>query len=75
MAGIGSSIVSLFVIWLAFPTWGLIVYPELATFPEWAQNMTLGAQAIKAVVPMLPVNGTAQFLANVTNALVNGTVH
>lgn len=27
MAGIGSSVISLLSIWLAFPTWGLIVYP------------------------------------------------
>lgn len=75
MAGIGSTLVSLFVLWLAFPTWGLIVYPELATFPDWAQNMTLAAKAVKAVVPMLPANGTAQLVSNVTSAFLNGTLH
>lgn len=75
MAGIGSSIISLITIWLAFPTWGLIVYPELLTFPDWAHNMTLGAKALKAVAPMLPANGAVQLVANVTNAIVNGTLH
>lgn len=57
MAGIGSSIVSLLVYWIAFPTYGLIVYPKLATFPAWAfahqhhpVNATLVANATKAVL-------------------------
>lgn len=37
IAGIGPTIFTLITVWATFPTWGLIVYPELATFPEWAQ--------------------------------------
>lgn len=70
MAGIGSSIVSLLTIWLAFPTWGLIVYPELATFPAWAEALKYGT-----VPKALPASGSLQLLANVTNAIVNGTMH
>lgn len=42
VAGIGPTIFTLVVVWASFPTWGAIVYPELATFPDWAR----------------PVNGT-----------------
>lgn len=75
MAGIGSSIISLVTIWLAFPTWGLIVYPKLLTFPGWAQNMTLAAKALSAVSTALPANSPLGLVANATNAIVNGTVH
>lgn len=37
-AGIGPSIFTLLVVWLTFPTWGLIVYPDMATFPDWARR-------------------------------------
>ncbi|XP_058457407.1 protein I'm not dead yet-like [Malaya genurostris] len=37
IAGIGPSIFTLFVVWASFPTWGAVVYPELATFPDWAR--------------------------------------
>lgn len=75
MAGIGSSLISLLAIWLAFPTWGLIVYPKLLTFPDWAYNMTLAAKAIKVASVALPANSTIGLVANATNAIVNGTLH
>ncbi|XP_055628210.1 protein I'm not dead yet-like [Toxorhynchites rutilus septentrionalis] len=37
VAGIGPTIFTLIVVWASFPTWGAIVYPELATFPDWAR--------------------------------------
>lgn len=67
MAGIGPSIVSLITIWAAFPTWGLIVYPELREFPEWALAMTGGGGGGKAV-------DAVGVLANVTSAILNGTL-
>lgn len=36
IAGIGPTIFTLIVIWLTFPTWGAVVYPELNEFPDWA---------------------------------------
>lgn len=69
MAGIGSSIVTLFTIWGAFPTWGVIVYPKLLSFPAWAQNLT----ALRVAATAIPQTGS--FLANATTALVNGTLH
>lgn len=36
LAGIGPTIITLVVMWLGFPTWGSIVYPEINTFPDWA---------------------------------------
>lgn len=43
VAGIGPSIFTLLVVWASFPTWGAVVYPELATFPDWARptNVTM----------------------------------
>lgn len=64
MAGIGSSLISLLTIWLAFPTWGLIVYPELSEFPSWAEHHRIGATSS-------PDNGILQQLFNATN----GTLH
>lgn len=72
MAGIGSSIISLITIWLAFPTWGLIVYPDLATFPEWAAKM---ANATQVAATVIPSSGSLQLIANATNAILNGTLH
>ncbi|XP_055320042.1 protein I'm not dead yet [Sitodiplosis mosellana] len=76
MAGIGPSLISLLTIWLSFPTWGLIVYPKLTTFPAWARAM---ANATKLAAPVvaaaIPSSGSLQMLANATNAVVNGTVH
>lgn len=40
IAGIGPSIFTLLTVWLSFPTWGKVIYPELSTFPDWA-NKTL----------------------------------
>lgn len=36
IAGIGPSLFTLLVVWLSWPTWGTIVYPELNEFPAWA---------------------------------------
>lgn len=65
MAGFGSTLISLLTIWLAFPTWGLIVYPELATFPEWAARIVNATNLAHGTAP----------LANVTAAIVNATLH
>uniref|UniRef100_A0A182PTK9 Citrate transporter-like domain-containing protein n=1 Tax=Anopheles epiroticus TaxID=199890 RepID=A0A182PTK9_9DIPT len=43
VAGIGPSIFTLLVIWASFPTWGAVVYPELATFPDWARPVITNA--------------------------------
>lgn len=45
IAGIGPSIFTLLVVWLSFPTWGAFVYPELATFPDWARHSAVNATA------------------------------
>ncbi|XP_055610398.1 protein I'm not dead yet-like [Uranotaenia lowii] len=36
IAGIGPSVITLLVMWLGFPTWGSVVYPDINTFPDWA---------------------------------------
>ncbi|XP_055320742.1 protein I'm not dead yet-like [Sitodiplosis mosellana] len=40
IAGLGPSIFSLLTIWAAFPTWGRVIYPEIGTFPSWANVTT-----------------------------------
>lgn len=72
MGGIGSSIISLLTIWLAFPTWGSIVYPKLATFPDWAAAMVNSSLPI--VEAPIALNATT-VLVNATTALVNATLH
>lgn len=43
--GIGPSIITLLTYWSTFPTYGIIFYGELNTFPEWATNNTYNATA------------------------------
>ncbi|XP_058830135.1 protein I'm not dead yet-like [Topomyia yanbarensis] len=38
LAGIGPTVITLLVMWIGFPTWGAIVYPDVNTFPEWAME-------------------------------------
>ncbi|XP_055604582.1 protein I'm not dead yet-like [Uranotaenia lowii] len=38
IAGIGPKIITIMVIWIAFPIWGLVIYPEAADFPDWAKE-------------------------------------
>jgi len=37
IAGIGPTLFTILTIWITFPTWGAIVYPEFSTFPAWAE--------------------------------------
>lgn len=36
IAGIGPSLITLFVVWLSFPTYGSLIYTDLNEFPSWA---------------------------------------
>lgn len=38
IAGIGPTIFTLLTVWATFPTWGVFVYDELNTFPDWARH-------------------------------------
>lgn len=67
MGGIGPSIISLLTIWLAFPTWGLIVYPKLTTFPAWAVVMANASNPVVQAVTPIAINAST--------ALVNATLH
>lgn len=66
IAGIGPTIFTLLVVWLSFPTWGSIVYPELNEFPQWAKDEV--AHLATAATPVLTT-----LAANVTQALTNAT--
>lgn len=43
LAGIGPTLITLVVMWLGFPTWGSVVYPEINTFPDWAAQDAVNA--------------------------------
>ncbi|XP_058458743.1 protein I'm not dead yet-like isoform X2 [Malaya genurostris] len=45
LAGIGPTVITLLVMWLGFPTWGSIVYPDVNTFPEWAMEGLVNVSA------------------------------
>ncbi|XP_039443410.1 protein I'm not dead yet-like [Culex pipiens pallens] len=45
VAGIGPTVITLLVMWLGFPTWGAIVYPEVNSFPDWAIEGAVNASA------------------------------
>lgn len=86
IAGIGPSIFTLIVVWLSFPTWGAIVYPELATFPDWARegsnntavNTTMAALTnitSTTSMPMLEnvVSDLAKNITDIAGSLFNST--
>lgn len=71
LAGIGPTIFTLLIVWISFPTWGAVVYPELATFPAWAlkevgENFTI----INGTTTIAPVTE----IITTTLAALNGTV-
>lgn len=35
-AGLGPTVACLLILWILFPTWGLVVYPEMSEYPDWA---------------------------------------
>lgn len=60
LGGIGPTIITLIVVWATFPTWGVIVYPELAEFPAWAMTNWTG----------VPIPAIASTIAPILNATV-----
>lgn len=38
VGGIGPTILTTIIVWGAFPTWGLVVYPDTASLPDWATH-------------------------------------
>lgn len=40
-AGMGPTIICLLLLWFLWPTWGMVVYPEFATFPQWLTSRSL----------------------------------
>lgn len=38
IAGIGPTVFTLITTWALFPTWGAVVYPEIQSFPDWANR-------------------------------------
>lgn len=43
IAGIGPTIITIIVLFVFCQTWGLVVYPELNSFPAWAQKYAVEA--------------------------------
>ncbi|XP_037039079.1 protein I'm not dead yet isoform X2 [Bradysia coprophila] len=50
IAGIGPTIFTLIVVWVTFPTWGAVVYPDLNTFPDWARDIKTVTTTVAPIV-------------------------
>lgn len=46
VAGIGSTLITFFVIWLGFPLYAPLIYTDLNTYPEWAYEAIVGARNV-----------------------------
>jgi len=67
IAGIGPTIFTLITVWATFPTWGMVVYPDLGEFPKWAEDAAASAQMgsnITAVIGSVVQSA----IANIGNA-------
>lgn len=58
IAGIGPTLITLFVILIVFPTWGSVVYPEVFDFPDWAQKEISNSTMNPMATVISPMNGT-----------------
>lgn len=70
MGGIGSSLITMLTIWLAFPAYGEWLY-EMSEFPDWAKNHTI---CMNMIAPKA-AHGVATVLMNATQSIVNATGH
>ncbi|KAG5682139.1 hypothetical protein PVAND_011513 [Polypedilum vanderplanki] len=69
VAGIGPTIFTLITVWVTFPTWGAIVYPELQTFPDWAQKLQDAARnASLSTTTTTTMASIIENIANITNS-------
>ncbi|XP_077298814.1 tricarboxylate transporter protein I'm not dead yet isoform X2 [Arctopsyche grandis] len=58
ITGIGPTLITTLLTWGFFPTWGMIIFPEVKTFPDWARpdiiNATVASRVIMNVTTTTP---------------------
>ncbi|XP_060651939.1 protein I'm not dead yet isoform X1 [Drosophila nasuta] len=80
IAGIGPTIITIIVLFVFCQTWAFVVYPNLDTFPEWAQEAAAAAANLTAQLKANAANNTqiaaniTQVAANVAQPFINSTV-
>lgn len=67
IAGIGPTIITIIVLFIFCNTWAMVIYPNLDTFPEWANKTRLLAEIAANKPHML------ELATNATRLLTNNT--
>lgn len=67
IAGIGPTIITIIVLFIFCNTWAMVIYPNLDTFPEWANKTRLLAEIAANKPHMLELS------TNATRLLTNNT--
>lgn len=75
IAGIGPTIITIIVLFIFCQTWGMVIYPNLDTFPEWAQIAAEEAANKSRLLAEVAANKTRiiELAANATRLLANNT--
>lgn len=75
IAGIGPTIITIVVLFIFCQTWAMVIYPNLDTFPEWAQIAAEEAANKSRLLAELAVNkaNMLELAANATRLLTNNT--
>lgn len=75
IAGIGPTIITIIVLFIFCQTWAMVIYPNLDTFPEWAQIAAEEAANKSRLLAELAVNKAhmLELAANATRLLTNNT--
>lgn len=73
IAGIGPTIITIIVLFIFCNTWAMIIYPNLDTFPEWAQIAAAEAANKTRLLAEIAANKThmLELAANATRVLTN----
>lgn len=75
IAGIGPTIITIVVLFIFCQTWAMVIYPNLDTFPEWAQIAAEEAANKTRMLAEITANKThlLELAANATRLLANNT--
>lgn len=75
IAGIGPTIITIVVLFVFCQTWAMVIYPNLDTFPEWAQIAAEEAANKTRLLAEIAANKThmLELAANATRVLTNNT--
>lgn len=73
IAGIGPTIITIIVLFIFCNTWAMVIYPNLDTFPEWAQIAAEEAANKSRILAEIAANKThmLELAANATRVLTS----